>query len=78
MGFRILNSNILGGFQKILWIFLGGYHKIGLYSEVISMHFRVFSEGQGTDWGIFLGLLKNSNIYLGCLKFMIFFFGGGG
>ena len=38
-------------------IFLG-YHKIGLYLEVISMHFRVFSEGQGTEWRIFLGLLK--------------------
>ena len=40
-----------GGFQKndilfgmkILWIFLGGHHKIGLYLGVISMHFRVFS-----------------------------------
>ena len=33
--------NIFGGL-KILWIFLGGYHKIGLYLEVIYMHFRVF------------------------------------
>ena len=37
---------------------VGDYHKIGLYLEVISMHFRVFSEGQGTEWRIFLGLLK--------------------
>ena len=29
--------------MKILWIFLGGHHKIGLYLGVISMHFRVFS-----------------------------------
>ena len=29
--------------MKILWIFLGGHHKIALYLEVISMHFRVFS-----------------------------------
>ena len=42
-----------GGDVKILWIFFffflggggGGHHKIGLYSEFISMHFRVFSEG---------------------------------
>ena len=32
--------NILGGI-KILWIFLWGHHKIGLFSGVISMHFRV-------------------------------------
>ena len=37
---------------------MGGHHKIGLYLGVISMHFRVFSEGQGTEWGYFLGLLK--------------------
>ena len=37
---------------------LGGHHKIGLYLEVISMHFRVFSEGQCTEWWIFFGLLK--------------------
>ena len=52
-GFRKLI--FLGG-MKISWIFLGGHHK--LYFEVISMHFRVFSEGQGTEWRIFLGLLK--------------------
>ena len=55
LGFKILNFNILGGggggFRKnniflgmnILWIFLWGHHKIGLYLVVISMHFRVFS-----------------------------------
>ena len=36
----------------------GGHHKIGLYLEVISMHFRVFSEGQGTEWRIYFGMLK--------------------
>ena len=45
----------------------GGHHKIGLYLEVISMHFRVFSEGQGTEWRIF-SVAKSSNIYLGFLK----------
>ena len=29
--------------MKILWIFLGGHHTIGLYLCVISVHFRVFS-----------------------------------
>ena len=53
---------------------LGGYHKIGLYLEV--MHFRVFSEGQGTEWRILLGLLK-FQILFGCLKFMIFFWVNG-
>ena len=49
--------NIFWG-MKVLWIFFGDHHKIGLYLEVISMNFRVFSEGQGTDWRIFFGLLK--------------------
>ena len=39
LGFKILNFNIFGGFQKInlslgmkiLWIFFRGHHKIGLY-----------------------------------------------
>ena len=50
-GSKILNFNFLGGFRKInifwgmeiLWTFFGGHHKIGLYLEIISMHFRVFS-----------------------------------
>ena len=47
--------------MDIFW----GHHKIGLYLGVISMHFRVFSEGQGTECGYFWGLLK----------FQIFFWG---
>ena len=55
-GFKILNFNILGGFQKneyfwsmkILYIFWG-HHKIGLYLGVISMHFRV--QNGGIFWG---------------------------
>ena len=52
----------LGGFQKTeyFWgyedfmdIFWGHHNKIGLYLEVISMHLRVLSEGQGTEWRIF-------------------------
>ena len=51
LGFKILNFNISWVFRKIniflgmkiLWIFFGGHHKIGLYLGVISMHFRIFS-----------------------------------
>ena len=35
------------------------------------MNFRVFFEGQCTDWRIFLGVAEILNIYLGCLKFLI-------
>ena len=28
------------------------------------MHFRVFSKGQGTEWRIFLGVAKISNVGL--------------
>ena len=52
LGFKILNFNIFGVFQKkmnifggmkILWIFLWGHHKIGVYLGVFFMHFRVDS-----------------------------------
>ena len=49
----------------ILWIFFGSHHKIGLYLGVISMHFMVFSYGQGTELGILLGVAKISNIFWG-------------
>ena len=70
--------NIFGG-MKILWIFFGGHHKIGLCLGVISMHFNVFSLGQGTEWGYYFGLVK-FQIFLGYFKLLIFFFfwGGGG
>ena len=42
-----------------------GHHKIGLYLGVISMHFRILSYGQGTDWGIYFGVGKISNIFWG-------------
>ena len=57
--------NFLGG-MKILWIFGGGgggKHKNGLYLGVISMHFMFFFKGQGTEWGIFWGVAKLSNIF---------------
>ena len=57
------------GFSEkwIFWGILGGHHKIGLYSGVISMHFRVFSKGQGTEWGCFWGSLK-FQIFFGVLE----------
>ena len=67
-----MNINILWGFQKnkfffgmkILWIFFCGHHKIGLYLGVISMHFRAISYGQCTEWWIFFGVAKISNIFM--------------
>ena len=42
-------------YEDFVNIFLGSSQN---YLEVISMHFRVISEGQGTEWRIFFGLLK--------------------
>ena len=44
--------------MKILWIFLGDYHRTGLALGVICMHFRVFSQCQGTEWEYYFGLIK--------------------
>ena len=54
--FKIVNFNIFGGFQKLIFFFGGGgggyesfedifwgHYKIGLYLGVISMLFRVLS-----------------------------------
>ena len=56
--------NIFEG-MKILKIYFGGHQK--LYLGVICMHFRVFSKGQGTEWGIFFGLVKFQH-FLGVLE----------
>ena len=62
-----------------MWIFFfffgggGGSSQNWTYLGVISMHFRVFSEGQCTKWGIFLGVAKISNTFLCCLELMVFF-----
>ena len=58
--------NVLLG-MKILWVFFGGHHKIGLYLGVVSMHFRVLYSGQSTELGIFFGLLK-FRIFWGVLE----------
>ena len=60
--------------MKIFWIFLGSYHKIGLYLGVISMHFWAISQGQGTEWGYFFGLLK-FQIFFEVLEIPDMFFG---
>ena len=45
--------------MDIFW----GHHKIGLYLGVISMHFKVFSEGHSTEWGYFFELLNFQIFY---------------
>ena len=50
LGFKILNFNIFGGFQKNKYFLgyedlvdiFGGHHRIGLYSEVIYVQYKVF------------------------------------
>ena len=64
LGFKILNFNLFGGFQKneyfggiqILGILFLGHHKIGLYLGVISMHLGSFLKVKVQNGGIFLGL----------------------
>ena len=60
--------------MEILCILFGGHHKIRLYLGVISMHFKVFSKGQGTEWGIFLGVIKFL-IFFGVLEIPDIFWG---
>ena len=43
-----------------MWIFLGVITK-----GVISMHFRVVSKGQGTELGIFFGLVVKFQLFGG-------------
>ena len=54
------------------------YENIRVPPCAIYMHFRVFSLGQGTERGIIFRVAKISNILGGCLKFLIYFFLGGG
>ena len=63
--------------MKILWIFLGR-HKIGLYLGVICIclcivgYFLIFLRVKVQNGGFFGGVAKISNIFLRCLKFLIF------
>ena len=49
--------NIFGG-MKILWIFWGGYHIVGLYLRVIFMHLGSYHSIKVHNGGYFWGLLK--------------------
>ena len=49
--------NIFWG-MKILWIFFGGQHKIGLYLGVTSMRLRSFLEVKVQNGGYFFVLVK--------------------
>ena len=66
------NKYFLGGGVDFVDIF-GGSSQNWTFLCIL----RVFSEGQCTEWGIFLGVAKISNIFSGCLKFLIFFPGEG-
>ena len=59
--------------MKILWIFFGGLYKIGLYLGVISMQLGSFLKVNVQNGGYVFGDSKISNIFGGCLKFLIFF-----
>ena len=75
-GVGVSKMNILLGL-KILCMFFWGHHKSGLYLRVISMHFWVFSLGQCTEMGIFLGWLK-FRIFFGVLEIPDIYFGVNG
>ena len=78
LGFFFEKNEYFLGCVKILWIFFfwggGVITKLGLFEG----HFYAF---QGLFLrsryriGIFFGVAKISNIFLGCLKFLIFFWG---
>ena len=55
--------------MKILCIFFGDITKLDH-----TMYFRVFSEGQGTKWRIFFGLLNIKYLY-GVLEILDIFGG---
>ena len=66
--------NIFGGYEDFVDIFLGSSQNWASL-RVISMQFRVFFLRSRYRIGIFFGVAKISNIFLGCLKFLIFFWG---
>ena len=65
--------NIFWG-MKTLWIF---FWAIGLYLGIISIHFKVFSEGQGKKWGIYFWVAKISNIFFAVFEIPDIFWGEG-
>ena len=80
-GFKILNFNIFWGFQKNeyflgVWrfcrYFFGGHHKNGLVWGSFLCNLGSFFKVKVQNWDIFW-VAKISNIFLGCLKFLLFF-----
>ena len=74
--FKTLKFNIFWVFQKNEY-FLGYEDFVDIFWgssqnwAVFRGHFyafMVFSYGQGTEWGIFLGVAKISNIFFGLLE----------
>ena len=63
-------NNVWG--MKILWIFFGGHHKIGLNLGVISMHLESFLKVKVQNGGFFFFFLGGGG---GGVKFQIFFWG---
>ena len=62
---------IIFGGMKILWLFFGAHHKIGLVWGSFLCILGSFLK----NWDIFW-IAKISNIFWGCLKFLIFFWRG--
>ena len=65
--------NIFLGYDDFVDIFLGSSQNWASF-RVISMQFRVFFKVKVQNWDIFW-VAKISNIFWGCLKFLIFFWG---
>ena len=66
--------NIFWGYEDFV-DFFGGSSQNWASLRVISMQFRVFFLRSRYRIGIFFWGAKISNIFLGCLKFLIFFWG---
>ena len=67
--------NIFWGYEDFVDIFLGSSLNWACL-RVISMHFRVVFQGQGTKFGYFFGLLE-FQIFFGVLEIPVFFWGEG-
>ena len=67
-GFKILNLNIFFYMKICGYFFFLFLHKIGLKLGVISIFLR-----SRYRMGDIFGVAKISNIFWGCLKFLIFF-----
>ena len=65
--------NIFWG-VNILWIFFGGSSQNWASFRLITLLFRAFFKVKGTKLRYFFGLLK-FQYFLGCLIFLIFFWG---